>query len=100
MNKNDYDGEENEQTDFSDDEDEEKYSRLSTIYLLKDAAVDITRRYNLKQSRCFTFDQCKNDCTVFLGGRLVHCPTCKKPRFRVCSKHGCKTVCTDNTCEQ
>ncbi len=51
MNKNDYDGEENEQTDFSEDEDEEKDSRLSTVNLLKDAAVDITRRYNLKQSR-------------------------------------------------
>jgi hypothetical protein len=51
MNKNDYDGEENEQTNFSEDEDEEKDSRLSTVNLLKDAAVDITRRYNLKQSR-------------------------------------------------
>ena len=97
MNKNDDDGWE---TDFSDDEDEEKDSRSSTKNLLEDTAVDVTRRYILKQSRFFTFDQCDNDCTVFLGGnsRLFRCPSCEKPRFPVCSKSGCKTKGTD-TCE-
>ena len=64
MNKNDDDGEEN---DGDDDEDEEKDSRSSTKNLLEDTAVDVTRRYICKQSRFFTFDQCNNDCTVFLG---------------------------------
>ena len=96
MNINVDDGGENEQSDFGDDKDEEKDSRN----LLEDTAVDVTRRYILKQSRFFTFDQCENDCTVFLGGnsRLFRCPTCEKPRFPVCSKTGCETVGTD-TCE-
>ena len=52
MNKNNDDGEENEQTEFCDDDkDEEKDSRSSTKNLLEDTAVDVTRRYVLKQSR-------------------------------------------------
>jgi hypothetical protein len=88
LNDNDDDGWE---TDSSNDV--EKDSRFSSLNLLKDTAIDDTSRYVNQQSRFFAFDQCDNDCTVFLGKNktLFHCPTCKKPRFRVCSKFKCKT---------
>ena len=61
--------------------------------LLKDSAIDNTFRYTTKQSKFFAFDQCPNDCTVFLGEnkKLLHCPACSLPRFRDCSKVKCKT---------
>lgn len=95
MNNNDH-----EEWVSDEDEDFRSSTLNDPLNLLKDTAVDDTRRYTLKQSRFFTFDQCDNDCTVFLGenNRLFCCPTCKKPRFRVCSKNRCKTKGCD-TCE-
>jgi hypothetical protein len=85
LDKQDEDDWESDCTDESD-------SRSSARNLLKDSAIDNTSRYNIKQSRFFSFDQCPDDCTVFLGENknLLHCPRCSLPRFRNCSKRKCK----------
>jgi hypothetical protein len=93
MNINVDDGGENEQTDFGDDEDDEKDSRN----LLEDTAVDVTRRHILKQSRFFTFEQCEKYCTGFWGHTVGYFIV-QLVRSHICSKFGCEPVCTD-TCE-
>ncbi len=49
--------------------------------------------YCSKQSRFFSFDQCLNDCTLYLGKHQhsMRCGTCKQSRFRPCTQRGCRT---------
>jgi hypothetical protein len=51
------------------------------------------KRYCSDQSRFFSFDQCENDCIIYLGRHrdLWRCPSCKRPRFRRCTERKCKT---------
>jgi len=85
-----------DRTNHDDDEWEsvcsDESSPATTRNLLKDSAIDLSGRYINKQSRFFSFDQCTDDCTVFLGENknLLHCPTCSYPRFRACSNRKCK----------
>lgn len=53
-------------------------------------------QYCSKQSRFFSFDQCLNDCTLYLGKNLrsMRCKLCMKPRFRPCTQRGCTTCGT------
>ena len=50
-------------------------------------------KYCSEQSRFFSFDQCVNDCMLYLGKRQnsMQCKSCKKPRFRRCTQRGCKS---------
>ena len=67
---------------------------VSTVEGLFDESVRCDyEKYCIKQSRFFSFDQCINDCTLYLGkhSNSLRCKTCKKPRFRLCTQRGCGT---------
>ncbi len=67
---------------------------VSTVEGLFDESVHCDyEKYCTKQSRFFSFDQCVNDCTLYLGrnSNSFRCKTCKKPRFRICTQRGCRT---------
>jgi hypothetical protein len=45
-----------------------------------------------KNKRFFCFNQCQNDCTLFIGNEyadLYHCPKCSHPRYRPCTRRKC-----------
>ena len=45
-----------------------------------------------KQKRFYSFNQCQNDCCLFVGNeysKLYFCPKCSQPRFRPCTKRRC-----------
>jgi hypothetical protein len=55
-------------------------------------------QYTSKQSRFFSFDQCLNDCTLYLGKykHSMRCRICRKPRFRSCTQRECGTHGTNH----
>jgi len=61
--------------------------------------VSDVKKYSRKVSRWIQFDQCENDCCVFVGNldTAYFCPTCDYPRFRPCTRSECKGKGTD-TC--
>ncbi len=45
-----------------------------------------------RNKRFFSFNQCQNDCTLFIGSEyadLYHCPKCSHPRYRPCTRRKC-----------
>ena len=45
-----------------------------------------------RNKRFFSFHQCQNDCTLYIGSEyanLYHCPKCSHPRFRPCTRRKC-----------
>ena len=55
-------------------------------------AVSDVKKYCRKISRWIQFHQCENDCCVFVGKLYEEfsCPVCKSPRYRPCTRSGCK----------
>ena len=49
-------------------------------------AVSAVKKYCRKISRWMQFQQCQNDCCVFIGNlyKQFSCPKCKSPRYRPC----------------
>jgi len=75
------------ETEFDDDDDDsvESLSAENALPALKD--------YNRKVNRWFSFDQCINDCCVFVGTptfKMFACPTCHARRYRACTRSKCK----------
>eukprot|EP01036_Dinobryon_divergens_P036017 gene36017-46795_t len=75
------------ETDDDDDDDDsvESLSAENALPALKD--------YNRKVNRWFSFDQCINDCCVFVGTptfKMFACPTCHARRYRACTRSKCK----------
>ena len=58
-----------------------------------DNVTSNVERYTCEPARYFSYDQCENDCIIYLGENenSMRCPTCKYPRFRRCTKYRCKT---------
>ena len=74
-----------------DDEDDDSISDLN--------ASSQAKKYVRKGSRWIQFQQCQNDCCVFVG-RLANklaCPRCSSPRHRPCTRSKCegkgKNIC-------
>ena len=54
-------------------------------------AVSAVKKYCRKISRWVPFQQCQNDCCVFIGKLYdqFSCPKCKSPRYRPCTRSEC-----------
>ncbi len=54
-------------------------------------AVSAVKKYCRKISRWMQFQQCQNDCCVFIGKlyNQFSCPKCKSPRYRPCTRSEC-----------
>jgi hypothetical protein len=74
--------------DDDDDDDDDSVASLSAENVLP-----ALKDYNRKVSRWFSFDQCINDCCVFVGNPMhsnFACPTCHARRYRACVRTKCK----------
>ena len=83
-----------------DDDDCNSKSSFNTQELnIPNVTVDL-KRFNTERPRCFGFDQCVNDCYVYVGtenAEKFSCPECGVRRFQPCSRSACEGLGT-STC--
>ena len=91
-----FDDDDDNNNNNDDDDDDDSVESLSA-----ENALPALKDYNRKVNRWFSFDQCINDCCVFVGTptfKMFACPTCHARRYRACTRSRCKGKGNDD-CE-
>ena len=82
------------ETEFDDDDDNNDNNDNDSVESLSaESALPALKDYNRKVNRWFSFDQCINDCCVFVGTptfNMFACPHCHARRYRACTRSKCK----------
>jgi hypothetical protein len=81
-----------QQSDGTEDSVEKLFQRNSKTVEIRSNLKEYQQQQEHKQKRFYTFNQCQNDCCLYIGkdkADLFYCPKCTQPRFRPCTKRNC-----------